>query len=234
MLAALIATRNPLTILTVSLPNGSVGVPYSTLLLGSGGFMPYSWSVIAGSLPPGLTLNSATGAISGTPTAAGVYTFTIQLTDAHGQFVTRVFTITIVAVMYGNQYVAATTTFTLITLTKRAAFLSTNPTYSYQLLFSRQGSPSIKEQLDIYYKRLVNAYSSNANGYTAYGALNNPLYLSNQIVGVIGVAVQLNTIIQSLPVASANATKLVDLQTKMKIALNLLLSLAIPITLNYA
>jgi hypothetical protein len=137
-------------------------------------------------------------------------------------------------VVYGNQFVAATTTFTLITLTKQAAFLSTNPLTSYQLLFSRQGNPSIKEQLDLYYYRLVNAYSSNSNGYTEFGALNNPLYLSNQIAGVIAVAIQLNTIIQSLSVSSSNITKLLNLQRTMGIALRLLQSLAIPITLNYS
>jgi hypothetical protein len=59
-----------LTITTASLPNAQVNVPYSTTLAATGGTGPYTWSVAAGTLPAGLTLNAATGAITGTPTAA--------------------------------------------------------------------------------------------------------------------------------------------------------------------
>lgn len=135
-------------------------------------------------------------------------------------------------IQYGNQFVAATTTFTCITLAKRAAFLSANSVYSYQILFSTQGHPSIIESLNVYYKRIVNAYSSNANGYVAYGSLVNPSYLSDQIKSVIAVATTLNTVIQSLPVSADNLVKLADIQNRMEIALRLLQSLAIPITLN--
>ena len=228
MLAAIIATRVSVQILTTSLPNGSVGIPYSALLLGTGGFMPYTWAVIAGSLPPGLTLNPSTGSISGTPTTAGAFTFTIQLTDAHGATATRIFTITIVVTLYGNQFVAATTTFTCITLAKQAAQISTNPSYSYQLLFSTQAQPSLVSQLEQAYYRIVNAYSSNAN----IIQMPSDLYLSNQIIAAIEAATILNTIIQALPVAAANTTRLVDIQSRMGIALRLLLSLAIPITLD--
>ncbi len=62
---------------------GSVGVPFSSVPLGSsGGVPPYTFSVTSGSLPPGLSLNASTGAVTGTPTAPG--TFTITITDAHG------------------------------------------------------------------------------------------------------------------------------------------------------
>lgn len=230
MLAALIATRNAVRILTTSLPDGGVGIPYSTLLLGTGGFMPYTWAVLAGSLPPSLTLNASTGSISGTPTTPGVFTFTIQLTDAFGAPAMRVFTITIVVTLYGNQFVAATTTFTCITLAKRAAFLSTNPIYSYQLLFSTQANPSIVSQLEQAYYRIVNYLSSNAN----ITQMPSDVYLSNQIIAAIEATTILNTIIQSLPVAPENALKLADIQNRTGIALRLLLSLAIPITLNYS
>jgi hypothetical protein len=58
-----------------------VGTPYSETVVASGGNPPYGYSVSAGSLPPGLSLNTVTGEISGTPTAAGTFNFTITATD---------------------------------------------------------------------------------------------------------------------------------------------------------
>jgi len=75
-------TINPaLTITTTSLPNGGVGVAYSQTLAASGGSGIYTWSVSAGSLPAGLSLNAATGVISGIPTTAGTSNFTVQVAD---------------------------------------------------------------------------------------------------------------------------------------------------------
>ena len=52
---------------------GQVGVPYSSALVASGGNTPYTFSIISGSLPPGLTLDTTTGAITGTPTNVGTF-----------------------------------------------------------------------------------------------------------------------------------------------------------------
>src|SRR5262249_22750521 len=67
---------------TTSLPAGSVGVAYDTTVQVSGGTAPYQWS--ATGLPSGLSINQASGEITGKPagTAAG-YTPTIMVTDAH-------------------------------------------------------------------------------------------------------------------------------------------------------
>jgi len=76
-----ITTNPPLTITTASLPNGTVGVAYSTTLIAQNGAKPYSWSVSSGILPAGLTLDPVAGAITGTPTAAGTFSFTVKVTD---------------------------------------------------------------------------------------------------------------------------------------------------------
>ncbi len=70
--------------LSLTCPSGTaqVGVPYSSSLVATGGEPPYTFSIITGSLPPGLTLNPSTGAISGTPTTYGTYTFTAQVVDS--------------------------------------------------------------------------------------------------------------------------------------------------------
>jgi hypothetical protein len=79
-----ITVYDDLVITTSSLPDGEVGVAYSETLAASGGLPPYSWAVIAGSLPAGLSLNSSTGEISGTPTAYGTSNFTVEVTDSQG------------------------------------------------------------------------------------------------------------------------------------------------------
>ncbi|MGA8143382.1 MAG: Ig domain-containing protein [Candidatus Acidiferrales bacterium] len=57
-------------------------VTYTTSIVSTGGVPPFTWSKVSGSLPPGLTLNTTSGQISGIPTAAGVFTFTPQVIDS--------------------------------------------------------------------------------------------------------------------------------------------------------
>ncbi len=78
----------PLTITTTTLTAGTVNTAYSSTLSVTGGTAPYTWSVASGSsLPAGLTLSSG-GVISGTPTAAAVSSFTVQVSDAESTPVT--------------------------------------------------------------------------------------------------------------------------------------------------
>lgn len=86
-----------LTITTAALPNGVVGASYSQTLKVSGGKSPYSWSITTGSLPPGLALKPSSGDITGKPTAAGDFSFTMQVSDGESAKATRSFTVKVTA-----------------------------------------------------------------------------------------------------------------------------------------
>ncbi|MBZ5537598.1 MAG: Ig-like domain repeat protein [Acidobacteriia bacterium] len=72
----------PLFITLNFLPDATFGQAYSTTLQAIGGTTPYTWNISSGALPAGLTLNSSTGTISGTPTTPGTSSFSVQVTDS--------------------------------------------------------------------------------------------------------------------------------------------------------
>jgi hypothetical protein len=71
-----------LVVTTGALPSGTAGTAYNATLAASGGVPPYSWILSNGALPPGLSLDGATGAIAGTPSQSGTWNFTVQVRDA--------------------------------------------------------------------------------------------------------------------------------------------------------
>ncbi|MDB6120967.1 MAG: hypothetical protein JWO08_4748, partial [Verrucomicrobiaceae bacterium] len=80
---------------TASAPGSLVvGAPYRSAAVAGGGQAPYTYAISAGALPSGLSLSATTGAISGTPSSAGTYTFTMRATDANGCTGTQVITLT--------------------------------------------------------------------------------------------------------------------------------------------
>jgi hypothetical protein len=88
-------STSALAITTGALPNGAVGASYNAQLLLSGGRGPFSWSVIGGRLPNGVSLNGATGAISGEPVEAGDFSFTVRVTDADSLSASKLLTLAV-------------------------------------------------------------------------------------------------------------------------------------------
>src|ERR1035437_3204714 len=79
---------------TSPLPAGKVGSPYATTLAATGGTPGYTWALVAGALPPGITMNAA-GLISGGPTAAGTFNILVSVTDSAAATAPGVFSLKI-------------------------------------------------------------------------------------------------------------------------------------------
>ena len=79
---SIVIDASGLAIDTVSLAAGQVASAYSDTLSASGAVGPYAWAVTVGALPDGLALDTATGAITGTPTVDGTFNFTVEVTDS--------------------------------------------------------------------------------------------------------------------------------------------------------
>jgi len=93
-------TPTPPTITTPAIPSTGIGVPITpvaqTLTLGNSDIPSTgTWTITAGALPAGLTMNPNTGEITGTPTVLGNFSFTVRVTDASGQTATKVESISV-------------------------------------------------------------------------------------------------------------------------------------------
>ena len=124
-------------IVTLSLPSGVISQPYTANVSAAGGVPDYVWSIIAGALPPGLSLTQGTptAVISGTPTAVGTFPVTIQATDAFGDVDADPFSIQIVssgpgsgALLIVEPASASTFGYTLVRLASDFVFEPTTPT----------------------------------------------------------------------------------------------------------
>jgi hypothetical protein len=96
-----VAQAPPLTIKTDSFPVGVAGASYEVRFIGDGGRQPYAWKIRDGDLPPGLQLDEKSGVLTGVPTTAGEYVFTVELADSSvpRNAVERKYTLIITAAM---------------------------------------------------------------------------------------------------------------------------------------
>ena len=100
-LLALVAPCLAITIPTTTLPNGIVSENYLGVVQVSGGCAPYTWSVVSGSLPPGLRIKPSKSTselgLYGQPTKAAKYTFQLGAKSCHGQVAKASYTVTMQA-----------------------------------------------------------------------------------------------------------------------------------------
>src|SRR5438477_7140453 len=90
------ASHRTICFLTDTLPPGCVGQAYSTLFQAQGGTYSYTFAVVAGALPAGLSL-AVDGTLSGIPGSAGTASFDVEVTDSDGNTQTKTFSLTVIA-----------------------------------------------------------------------------------------------------------------------------------------
>ncbi|MHB8092066.1 MAG: putative Ig domain-containing protein, partial [Syntrophales bacterium] len=113
-----LTTPGLLNIATTALAPADTGNQYNPRVKISGGVYPYTYTIAYGALPPGLTLDPATGNITGTPTTPGAYTFAISVTDKLDAYAESEFTIEVTSPL------VITTASTLPRATRGASYLS--------------------------------------------------------------------------------------------------------------
>ncbi len=150
-----------------TLPGGQVAAPYSQTLSAGGGSGTFTYSVTSGALPPGIALSSA-GALSGTPTAAGSFSFTVTATDTFGFSGSQSFTVGInqpVPVVVND----AATTPANAPVTINVTANDTGPITSIAIAQAPAHGTATVNGLDVAYTPAINFFGNDSFTYTATG-----------------------------------------------------------------
>lgn len=184
-----------------SLPAPTVGTAYSQTVAASGGVAPYTYAVSAGALPAGLTLDAATGAIRGTPTASGASTFAIRATDSSTgagapYSVTRAFTLgTLQSVPTAPPVVVGTRANAPVTI-HAAASAANGPFIGVAIVMPPASGSVAVQGVDIVYTPVL----------TSSGAITFTYALQNAVGQSAPITVTVNVDAVPVPVASAQAS----------------------------
>lgn len=110
--ACRLAAIQRLCFATGELEGACLGEPYLEFLIVTGGTQgspcDYNFSIVSGSLPPGISLNACNGDLSGTPSDSGVFSFAVRATDADGNFQTKNFDICVIEITNETELPEAT------------------------------------------------------------------------------------------------------------------------------
>ncbi|MEX0734136.1 MAG: Ig domain-containing protein [Steroidobacteraceae bacterium] len=205
--AAIALTVNPapLDITSPTMPNGTVGMAYNAAVQVSGGMPPYNFAITNGTLPSQLTINAATGQITGTPDTIETQTFDVTVTDACPDSVTEPVSITINAVPPGRNDSIAD-----------ATVLPGNGTYSASI--SPSGHPNTVFDPDEDYYEITTTAASTVTVDINADVNGSPLDSVIEIVGANGV--QLSTCVSpafTSPCEHDDETLGVDLDSFLEI-----------------
>ncbi len=130
-----------LQLLTTTLPAGQTGVAYSFTLQATGGVPPYTFSVTG--LPTGITVNAATGVISGTWTTAATYSGTIKVTDNSGQTASSTYSTSITSPAAPLQISTASIPAATVGTAYGVSFFASGGTPPYNFTFAGTPPPGL-------------------------------------------------------------------------------------------
>ncbi len=178
-----------------TLPSGTLGTAYAQTVSATGGNGSYTFSVSAGSLPAGLALNAATGAITGTPTTAATSNFTITATDGLGATGARAYSVTVNAAIAVNP---ATLPTAMLGAAYSQTVVATGGNGSYVFTVSAGSLPA---------GLTLNAATGVISGTPTTAATSNFTITATDGVGATGQRAYALTVAATLVVGSAHAAE---------------------------
>jgi len=209
LLNQIIASSVTINLSPTSISNLQVGVATSNTITASGGTSPYTFAVTSGSLPPGISLSttgSTTCLLSGTPTTAGSYSFTITATDANNNKGNQAYSTNVIA----NPPVTANVSQTVpFNSTSNITLSITGTVFGVQVNSQASHGTATASGTNI-------SYTSN----TGYYGPDSFTYTANNAGGISNISTASITVLPALPVTS-NVSQTVPYNITSNIALSI-------------